>query len=61
MVWSRNCFGPGRGGCAFGNTLPKKTHQFRVHFFGMCPGYAVRPTLHDQLAGSLDQLGSPES
>ncbi len=61
MVWSRNCFGPGCGGCALGNTLPEKIHQFRVHFIGMCPGYAVRPTLHDQLAGYLDQLGSPES
>src|SRR5659263_566481 len=41
--------------------FPKKLQQSTVNLLCVCPGYAVRPILYHQQAGSLDQLGGPES
>ena len=43
------------------NALSQEIQQFTIHFVRMCPSYAVRPISHHEQAGSLDQLGSPES
>src|SRR4029077_11015728 len=41
--------------------FPQEVHQLTIHFVRMCPSYAVRPILHHEQAGSLDQLGCPQS
>jgi hypothetical protein len=41
--------------------FPEKLQQSTVHLLCVCPGYAVRPILYHQQAGSLDRLGGPES
>src|SRR5659263_266846 len=41
--------------------FPNKLQQSPVDLLCVCPSYAVRPTLYHQQAGSLDQLGGPES
>src|SRR6266478_4915295 len=48
-------------GCRLPDSFPKEVDQFAVHFFRVGPGYAVRPILHDQQAGSLYQFGGPKS
>src|SRR6266853_100513 len=39
------------------NTFPKEVHQLTVYFVRICPSYAVRPILHHEETGSLNQLG----
>src|SRR5207253_10697690 len=39
----------------------QEVRQFGVYFVCMCPGYAVRPILHHEQTGSLDQLGGSMS
>src|ERR1022692_4101723 len=43
------------------NALSQEVYQFTIHVVRMCPRYAVRPISHHAQAGSLDQLGGPES
>src|ERR1019366_4304968 len=50
-----------RRATVFPDPLPKEVHELAVHFVRVGPGDAVRPVLHYQYAGSLDQLGGPES
>src|SRR5512141_546100 len=46
---------------AIGSLSPEKLQQSTVRLLCVCPGYAVRPILYHQQAGSLDRLGGPES
>src|SRR5579863_4752538 len=48
-------------GCRLPDSFPKEVDQFAVHFFRVGPGYAVRPTFHDQQAGPFYQFGGPKS
>src|SRR6266852_1495503 len=43
------------------NPFSQEVHQLTIHFVRMCPSYAVRPILHHEQAGTLDQLGGPQS
>ena len=39
----------------------KKLQKLSVYLFCVCPSDTVRPILHHQQAGSLDELGSPKT
>src|SRR4029077_3354164 len=41
------------------DTFSQEVHQFTIHFVRMRPSYAMRPILHHEQTGSLDELSRP--
>src|SRR5712692_3465255 len=48
-------------GCTLPDSFSKEREQLAVHFLRVGPGYAMRPVLHHQKTGSLDQFSGAKS